>query len=96
MGCYSTIVTNMMHIEFNYRETISVWFRQLFMFKPHADLMTNVPLQFKLHMLLGFTIFACWPFTRLVHVWSVPLSIQIEGTLFTEKINYSNSRVEIV
>lgn len=74
MGCYSTIVTNMMHIEFNYRETISVWFRQLFMFKPHADLMTNVPLQFKLHMLLGFTIFACWPFTRLVHVWSVPLS----------------------
>ncbi|MBA9875418.1 respiratory nitrate reductase subunit gamma, partial [Ralstonia insidiosa] len=25
-------------------------------------------------ILLGFTVFACWPFTRLVHVWSVPLS----------------------
>ena len=40
----------------------------------NADLMLNVPWSFKLHILLGFTVFACWPFTRLVHVWSVPLS----------------------
>ena len=62
MGCYSTLVTN------------AIWFRHLFMFSPNADLMLNVPWSFKLHILLGFTVFACWPFTRLVHVWSVPLS----------------------
>ncbi|MES2147572.1 MAG: respiratory nitrate reductase subunit gamma [Pseudomonadota bacterium] len=36
-------------------------------------LIADVPLVFKLHMLLGFTIFLIFPFTRLVHVWSAPL-----------------------
>lgn len=38
-----------------------------------ADYIANVPLIFKLHMFLGFTIFLIFPFTRLVHVWSAPL-----------------------
>ena len=74
MGCYSTLVTNAIQPEFDYRQTIAIWFRHLFMFSPNADLMLNVPWSFKLHILLGFTVFACWTFTRLVHVWSVPLS----------------------
>lgn len=74
MGCYATLVSNTMNPEFNYRTSLSIWFRQLLMFSPDASLMSGVPLAFKIHMLLGFTIFACWPFTRLVHVWSVPLS----------------------
>ena len=74
MGCYSTLVTNAIQPEFDYRQTIAIWFRHLFMFSPNADLMLNVPWSFKLHILLGFTVFACWPFTRLVHVCSVPLS----------------------
>ena len=74
MGWYSTLVTNAIQPEFDYRQTIAIWFRHLFMFSPNADLMLNVPWSFKLHILLGFTVFACWPFTRLVHVWSVPLS----------------------
>ena len=68
MGCYSTLVTNAIQPEFDYRQTIAIWFRHLFMFSPNADLMLNVPWSFKLHILLGFTVFACWPFTRLVHV----------------------------
>ena len=28
---------------------------------------------FKLHMLLGMTIFLVFPFTRLVHIWSAPI-----------------------
>jgi nitrate reductase gamma subunit len=27
---------------------------------------------FKLHLVLGMTIFLVFPFTRLVHVWSAP------------------------
>jgi len=38
-----------------------------------ADAIIGVPLIFKLHMILGFTIFLIFPFTRLVHVWSAPL-----------------------
>ncbi|HSQ99699.1 MAG TPA: respiratory nitrate reductase subunit gamma [Sphingomicrobium sp.] len=38
-----------------------------------ADGIAAVPLVFKLHMFLGFTIFLIFPFTRLVHVWSAPV-----------------------
>lgn len=38
-----------------------------------ANTITDVPLIFKLHMFLGFTIFLIFPFTRLVHVWSAPV-----------------------
>lgn len=41
---------------------------------PQPALIADVPLIFKLHMFLGFTIFLIFPFTRLVHVWSVPLA----------------------
>lgn len=74
MGLFSTLVTNNVQPEFDYRDSISIWFRDLFMFRPEASLMVNVPLSFKLHIIAGLLIFAFWPFTRLVHVWSVPLN----------------------
>lgn len=74
MGMYATLVTNTVTPDFDYRTTISVWFRQLFILKPDAALMASVPISFKLHVLSGFLILAMWPFTRLVHAWSVPLN----------------------
>ena len=74
MGMYSTVVTNIVEPSFDYRSTISVWFRGLFLFSPDASLMTDVPLSFKIHILVGLGIFALWPFTRLVHIWSVPVN----------------------
>ncbi|OAB45300.1 respiratory nitrate reductase subunit gamma [Paenibacillus glacialis] len=74
MGLYSTIVTNVVEPSFDYRETVSIWFRGLFTLQPDASLMLNVPLSFKIHILSGFAILGLWPFTRLVHVWSVPLN----------------------
>ena len=44
MGCYSTLVTNAIQPEFDYRQTNEIWFRQLFMFYPNAELMLNVTL----------------------------------------------------
>lgn len=73
-GMYSTLVTNALQPDFNYRESVSVWFRQLFILRPDLGLMTDVPLSFKIHITAGLFIFALWPFTRLVHVWSVPLN----------------------
>jgi nitrate reductase gamma subunit len=35
-----------------------------------ATLMLGVPLVYKLHILLGFTIFLISPFTRMIHIWS--------------------------
>ena len=50
-------------------------------------LIAGVPLIFKLHMFLGFTIFLIFPFTRLVHVWSAPV-----GYLFR---NYQIVRTKV-
>ncbi|KAA6451979.1 respiratory nitrate reductase subunit gamma [Bacillus swezeyi] len=58
---------------FDYRTTIGPWFRNIFLFKPDASLMASVPLWFKIHIVMGYVIFIAWPFTRLVHVFSMPL-----------------------
>jgi len=36
-------------------------------------LLLGTPLIYRLHILLGFTIFLVSPFTRLVHIWSAPV-----------------------
>jgi nitrate reductase gamma subunit len=39
-------------------------------FQPDAGVLVVIGWQFKLHMVLGMTIFLLFPFSRLVHVWS--------------------------
>lgn len=58
---------------FDYRETMAPWLRGLLLLQPDANFMQNVPLPFKLHVIMGFALFLVWPFTRLVHVWSMPI-----------------------
>ena len=38
-----------------------------------ASLVADVHWLFKLHLVLGMTVFLVFPFTRLVHVWSAPI-----------------------
>lgn len=38
-----------------------------------ADLLADVHPIFKLHIVLGMTIFLLFPFSRLVHIWSAPI-----------------------
>jgi len=59
---------------FDYRLAIGPWFRSLFIFRPNPAYMATAPVGFQVHVLLAFLLFAIWPFTRLVHVWSLPLT----------------------
>ncbi|HEX6234064.1 MAG TPA: respiratory nitrate reductase subunit gamma [Jiangellaceae bacterium] len=59
--------------EHNYRETVSIWFRSVFILQPDVDAMAAAPLSFQLHTLVGMLLFIAWPFTRLVHAFTVPL-----------------------
>lgn len=59
---------------YNYREGVSVWFRSIFYFNPQTELMVSAPLNFQLHGFLAIALFAIWPFTRLVHAFTAPLS----------------------
>ncbi|MEW4970739.1 respiratory nitrate reductase subunit gamma [Bacillus stercoris] len=58
---------------FDYRTTVGPWFREIVLFRPDPSLMESVPLWFKFHIVIGYVVFILWPFTRLVHVFSLPL-----------------------
>jgi len=68
----NTAIANLVG-HYDYREGVSVWFRGIFRFDPHPELMAEAPIGFQLHGLAAFALFALWPFTRLVHVFSAPL-----------------------
>ena len=74
---------------YDYRETVAVWFRSLFVLNPNVDLMAGAPLVFRLHAAVAFGFVALWPFTRLVHIWSVPL-----GYLFRPYMVYRSAGSE--
>ena len=58
--------------DFNYREAISPWFRSILAMSPDVELMADVPLIFKAHMLMWMLTAILFPFTRLVHCLSFP------------------------
>ncbi len=72
LGLANTVVANIAG-DYDYREGVSVWFRGIFRLTPHPELMAEAPIGFQLHALAAFGLFALWPFTRLVHVFSAPL-----------------------
>lgn len=74
LGMTATVGKNLLGGGYDYRATIAVWFRGVFWFRPHTELMTGAPLVYRLHAIGGFLLLALWPFTRLVHVWSAPLA----------------------
>lgn len=82
-GTLATIVHQVFGSGFAYRETVSPWIRDLFIFQPKPELMVDVPLLFQLHVITAMLLFALWPFTRLVHVFSAPV-----GYLFRPYIVY--------
>ena len=75
LGGAATLLNQVLggHEGYDYRETISVWFRSIFYLHPQAHLMVDVPLSFKLHIVAGLLLFCMWPFTRLVHAVSAPV-----------------------
>lgn len=46
------------------------WAQRIVTFRPDAAGLVGLDWQFKVHMVLGMTIFLLFPFSRLVHVWS--------------------------
>ncbi|HEY8703286.1 MAG TPA: respiratory nitrate reductase subunit gamma [Gaiellaceae bacterium] len=73
-GMIATFGDNLLFGTYHYRETVSPWFRGIFMFSPQASLMEGAPFLFQLHATCVWLLYAVWPFSRLVHVWSIPLS----------------------
>jgi nitrate reductase gamma subunit len=53
---------------------LSEWAQRIVTFRGGAaELVSAVDWPFKLHLVLGITIFVLFPFSRLVHIWSAPV-----------------------
>jgi nitrate reductase gamma subunit len=72
-GMLNTVGSNLIGGGYNYRETLSPWFRSLFTQSPQPELMVGIPINFQVHNLVVLALLAIWPYTRLVHVFSAPL-----------------------
>ncbi|MER6523991.1 respiratory nitrate reductase subunit gamma [Streptomyces sp. NPDC001508] len=81
LGISATAAHNVFGSGYDYRQTVSVWFRGIFTLQPQPEAMAGAPLLFQLHALTAFLLFAVWPFTRLVHVWSVPIGYLVRPYL---------------
>lgn len=58
---------------FDYRSTIGPWLRSVLTLRADAGYLASVPIWFKIHLIAVYGIIAAFPFTRLVHVFSLPL-----------------------
>jgi nitrate reductase gamma subunit len=72
-GLGTTVLGNLTGHPHDYRLTVAPYFRSVFYLHPHTHLIASAPVGFRIHVTLAWLLFAVWPFTRLVHVFSAPL-----------------------
>lgn len=53
---------------------IEPWIASLFQLQPKTEFVSRLPLAVQLHALGGFLLVALFPFTRLVHIVTVPIA----------------------
>ncbi|BCY09329.1 respiratory nitrate reductase subunit gamma [Actinoplanes sp. L3-i22] len=73
LGLGATVLGNLTGHPHDYRQTVAPWFRSIFYLHPDTDLIRAAPIGFRLHVLAAWVLFAFWPFSRLVHVFSAPV-----------------------
>jgi len=67
----TTIFASAAHLDGHMMVLLMSWAQHLLTFRGDAaGLIADAPLIFKLHLFMGMSLFAIFPFTRLVHVWS--------------------------
>ncbi|MBD3610645.1 MAG: respiratory nitrate reductase subunit gamma [Gammaproteobacteria bacterium] len=53
--------------------SLAYYVQSVVTFQADPSLLANVDSVFKAHMFFGMSVFLLFPFTRLVHIWSVPM-----------------------
>ena len=65
-----TLPYSLGHSDASVMLTLSDWAQRIVTFRPDAAGLVALAWPYKLHLVLGMTIFLLFPFSRLVHVWS--------------------------
>lgn len=74
LGMYSIVVSTE-HMDGGVMMQLGEWAQRIVTFRGGAaDLIADVSWVYKAHVFLGMTLLLITPFTRLVHIWSIPVS----------------------
>lgn len=65
-----TLPYSLGHSDASVMLSLSDWAQRIVTFRPDAEGLVALAWPYKLHLVLGMTIFLLFPFSRLVHVWS--------------------------
>ncbi|MCY4756306.1 respiratory nitrate reductase subunit gamma [Pelomonas aquatica] len=65
-----TLPFSLSHADGSVMLVLSDWAQRIVSFNPDASGLVHLAWPYKVHMVLGMTIFLLFPFSRLVHVWS--------------------------
>jgi len=69
-----TIRFSAQHLDGSSMITLANWAQHVVTFRSGAaEFIVNKAWVFKLHLVLGISIFVLFPFTHLMHIWSVPV-----------------------
>jgi len=69
-----TLPVSLYHLDGGNMLLLAEWAQRIVTFRPGAaELLADMGLIFKLHLFFGITLFLVFPFSRLVHIWSVPV-----------------------
>ncbi len=71
-----TIPVSLMHLDGHNMLNLMGWARNIVTFDPieAVAFVSQVGWLFKLHLFQGLTVFLVFPFSRLVHIWSAPVT----------------------
>jgi respiratory nitrate reductase gamma subunit len=74
LGVYMTFGYNLItKSPYDYRGSISEWWRSLFILQPDVEAVQDANLLYQIHAIVAWAFWALFPFSRLVHAWSIPL-----------------------
>jgi len=65
-----TLPSSLAHADGSVMMVLADWAQRIVTFRPLAANLIELGWTYKIHMVLGMTIFLLFPFSRLVHVWS--------------------------
>jgi len=65
-----TLPFSLAHSDGSVMLVLSDWAQRIITLRPDASGLVALAWPYKIHMVLGMTVFLIFPFTRLVHVWS--------------------------
>jgi nitrate reductase gamma subunit len=79
----ATIPLSGQHLDGGMMLVLAQWAQHIVTFRGGAAaLVAGVPWVFKLHMVLGLTLFLIFPFSRLVHIWSGLAAVSYLGRAY--------------